>query len=204
MASPIKANHIKGLLDAVGCVHLGPLHPLDIESDCLRLLEEAKLPVFLDVQGYTRRIEDAEVFTGVATQIESSLKISRIVKANESEFESVLQYLDTDPARLLDKYNIEEFIVTQGAKGGFVLNHKNSEVRFDAVPVQSPGDPTGAGDIFFAAYIVGRFMKNMTISNACNYAADLTALQISGNYITDDFLGLSAVDESGKIGKNPN
>ena len=203
-ASPIKANQIKGLLDAIGCVHLGPLHPLDIESGCLRLLEEAKLPVFLDVQGYTRRIEDAEVFTGVATQIESSLKISRIVKANESEFESVLQYLDTDPARLLDRYNIEEFIVTQGAKGGFVLNHKNSEVRFDAVPVQSPGDPTGAGDIFFAAYIVGRFMKNMPISNACNYAADLTALQISGNYITDDFLGLSAVDESGKIGKNPN
>jgi sugar/nucleoside kinase (ribokinase family) len=203
-ASPIKVNHIKGLLDAVGCVHLGPLHSQDIESGCLRLLKEAKLPVFLDVQGYTRRIEDAEVFTGVASQIESSLKISRIVKANESEFESVLQYLDTDPASLLDRYNIEEFIVTQGAKGGFVLNHKHSEVRFDAVPVQSPGDPTGAGDIFFAAYIVSRFMKNMTISNACNYAADLTALQISGNYITDNILGLSAVGKSDKIDKNLN
>jgi len=203
-ASPIKASQIKPLRDAVGCVHLGPLHPLDIESDCINLLKEAKLPVFLDIQGYTRRIENAEVNTEVANQIEASLKISRIVKANESEFESVLQYFGTDLANLLARYNIEEFIVTQGKKGGFVLDDKNSQVRFNAVPVQSPGDPTGAGDIFFAAYIIGRFMKKLDISNACAYAADLTALQISGNYITEDLLGLSAVGESDKINKNLN
>ncbi len=203
-ASPIKANQIEGLLDAVGCVHLGPLHPMDIESGCINLLEEAKLPVFLDVQGYTRRIEDAEVYAGVANQIEASLKISRIVKANESEFESVLQFFDIGLANLLARYNIEEFIVTQGRKGGFVLDNKNNEVRFNAVPVQSAGDPTGAGDIFFAAYVVGRFMKKMDISNACAYAAELTALQISGNYITEDRLGLSAIGESDKNAKNPN
>lgn len=203
-ASPIKVNQIKGLLNAVGCVHLGPLHPLDIESDCIDLLKEAKLPVFLDVQGYTRRIEDAEVYSGVANQIEASLKISRIVKANESEFESVLQYFDTDLASLLARYNIEEFIVTQGKKGGFVIDSKNNRVRFNAMPVQFPGDPTGAGDIFFAAYIAGRFMKKMDISNACAYAAELTALQISGNYITENLLGLSAVEESDNITKNLN
>ena len=197
-ASPIKAYQIEGILDATGCIHLGPLHPMDIDSDCINLIEEAKLPVFLDVQGYTRRIEDAEVYTGVANQIKASLKISRIVKANDSEFESILRYFDTDPANLLARYNIEEFIVTQGRKGGFVIDNKNSEVRFRAVPVQSSGDPTGAGDIFFAAYVVGRFMKKMDISNACAYAAELTALQISGNYITEDRLGLSAIGESDK------
>jgi sugar/nucleoside kinase (ribokinase family) len=113
----------------VSCVHLGPLHPMDIESDCINLLEEAKLPVFLDVQGYTRRIEDAEVYDGVANLIKASLKISRIVKANESEFESVLQFFDIGLANLLARYNIEEFIVTQGRKGGFVLDNKNNEVR---------------------------------------------------------------------------
>jgi sugar/nucleoside kinase (ribokinase family) len=203
-ASPINSNQIKVLHDSVGCVHLGPLHPMDIESDCINLLGETKLPVFLDVQGYTRRIDNAEVYIGVANQIEASLKIARIVKANESEFESVLQFFDTDLANLLARFNIEEFIVTQGKKGGFVLNNKNSEVRFDAVPVQSPGDPTGAGDIFFAAYIVGRFMKKMDISTACAYAAKLTALQISGNYITEDLLGLSPIGESGKNARNPN
>jgi sugar/nucleoside kinase (ribokinase family) len=72
------------------------------------------------------------------------------------------------------------------------------------VPVQSAGDPTGAGDIFFAAYVVGRFMKKMDISNACAYATELTALQISGNYITEDRLGLSAIGESDKNAKNLN
>jgi sugar/nucleoside kinase (ribokinase family) len=203
-ASPIKANQIEGLLDAVGCVHLGPLHPMDIESACINLLEEAKLPVFLDVQGYTRRIEDAAVYAGVANQIDASLNISRIVKANESELESVLHFFDTDLVNLLARYNIDEFIVTQGKKGGFVLDNKNSEVRLNAVPAQSAGDPTGAGDIFFAAYVAGRFMKKMDISNACAYAAELTALQISGNYITEDRLGLSAMGESDKNAKNPN
>ena len=203
-ASPIKASQIEELRDAVGCVHLGPLHPLDIQSDCINLLKEAKLPVFLDVQGYTRRIENAEVYTGVASQIEASLKISRIVKANESEFESVLQYFGSDLVDLLARYNIEEFIVTQGKKGGFVVDNENRQVRFNAVPVQSPGDPTGAGDIFFAAYIIARFMKKMDISKACAYAAELTALQISGNYITEDLLGLSTVGESDKINKNLN
>jgi sugar/nucleoside kinase (ribokinase family) len=202
-ASPIKPNHIVRLRDTVGCVHLGPLHPLDIESDCIDLLEEAKLPVFLDVQGYTRRIEDAEVYAGVADQIEASLKISRIVKANESELESVIQYFGTDLASLLARYNIDEFIVTQGKKGGFVIDSKNNQIRFNAMPVQFPGDPTGAGDIFFAAYIVGRFMKKLDISNACAYAAQLTALQISGNYISEDLLGLSPIGESDKNAGNP-
>jgi hypothetical protein len=47
-------------------------------------------------------------------------------------------------------------------------------------------------------------MKKMDISNACTYAAELTALQIRGNYITEDLLGLSAVGESDKINKNLN
>jgi sugar/nucleoside kinase (ribokinase family) len=203
-ASPIKASQIKKLRDSVGSVHLGPLHPMDIESDCINLLEETKLPVFLDVQGFTRRIEDSEVYAGVADQIESSLKISRIAKANESELDSVLQYFDTDLASLLARYNIEEFIVTQGKKGGFVIDSKNNQIRFNAMPVQSPGDPTGAGDIFFAAYIVGRFMKKMAISNACDYAANLTALQITGNYITEDSLGLSPIGEPNSNTKNLN
>ena len=177
---------------------------MDIDSDCISLLEEAKLPVFLDVQGYTRRIEESEVYTGVAKQIKASLKISRIVKANESEFESVLQFFDTDLSSLLTRYNIEEFIVTQGKEGGFVVDHKNNEVRFKAVPVRSPGDPTGAGDIFFAAYVVGRFLKKMDISNACAYAAELTALQIGGDYITENLLGLPPTGESDKINKNLN
>jgi hypothetical protein len=44
----------------------------------------------------------------------------------------------------------------------------------------------------------------MDISNACAYATELTALQISGNYITEDRLGLSAIGESDKNAKNLN
>lgn len=203
-ASPIKANQIEGLLDAVDCVHLGPLHPLDIGSDCIKLLAKLRLPVFLDVQGYTRRIQDAKVYTGVTNQIKAALKIARIVKANESEIESVLNFFDIDLTALLTRYDIQEFVVTQGRKGGFVIDKKNNEIRYSAKPVNVSSDPTGAGDIFFAAYVIGRFMKKMNISDTCAYAAELTAMQISGNYITENQLGLSLSRRADKNAKTPN
>jgi sugar/nucleoside kinase (ribokinase family) len=44
-------------------------------------------------------------------------------------------------------------------------------------------DPTGAGDIFLAAYVIGRILKRQTIPDACKYAAKLVAKQIDDNYI---------------------
>jgi sugar/nucleoside kinase (ribokinase family) len=51
-------------------------------------------------------------------------------------------------------------------------------------------DPTGAGDVFFASYLVGRFLNNQNIADACRYAARTAGRQVSGKYITFDVLAL--------------
>jgi len=46
----------------------------------------------------------------------------------------------------------------------------------------------GAGDIFLAAYVIGRMLNRRRIPDACQYAAKLVARQIDGNYITPQYL----------------
>jgi len=194
-ASSIKAGQIIKVLEHISSVHLGPLHPLDIDLGCISVLEKTNLPVFLDVQGYTRRLENTEVYSGVSNQLPKALKAARIVKANNPEIESILNLLNTDLNDLLLTYEIDEFVVTQGRQGGYVKDNTGREFRYNADSVQQVDDPTGAGDVFFAAYNIGRFLKKLNISDACAYAANLAALQVSGNYISQDCLSFSFVDQ---------
>jgi sugar/nucleoside kinase (ribokinase family) len=183
-ASPIDADQIADIGEIVSAVHLGPLHPADIDSRCIKLLSESGLPVFIDVQGYTRHIRDGHVHPGVSKHLSSVLKICRVAKANEPELESILRYFKMDLEKLLTTYDVGEFIVTQGRQGGYVRDYSGCEYPYDAVKIQTVQDPTGAGDVFLAAYITSRFSNQLQIPEACQYAARIAAQQVGGKYIT--------------------
>jgi sugar/nucleoside kinase (ribokinase family) len=189
-SAPIKSNAIAKIIKQAGCIHLGPLHPEDIDPAAIEKIKFSQLPVILDVQGYTRRIKTDQITTTVSPRISSALKISRIIKANEHEVEAILGFLDYDIGELIRSYNIEECVVTRGAEGGFVQDQNGNVHSYDAIPVDSITDPTGAGDIFIAAYMLGRFLKKLNIKDASEYAAKLSARQVSGKYITQDVLNL--------------
>ena len=74
-------------------------------------------------------------------------------------------------------------IVTLRKRGGFVQKRSGDKIHYAADKIRSLEDPTGAGDVFLAAYIVGRFFRQKKFSEACSYAANLVAQQIAGNYI---------------------
>lgn len=79
---------------------------------------------------------------------------------------------------------MREFIVTSCASGGFVQETAAAEIPNAAAAVKFGGDPTGAGDLFLAAYVVKRLLKQHSISDACQYSAKLAASQIEENHIT--------------------
>ena len=91
---------------------------------------------------------------------------------------------------LMHHFKIEEFVVTLGAKGGFIQKQNGEIFYYDAVPVKTPVDPTGAGDVFLAAYIASRFADSKDIPEACRHAAEIAANQVAGKYITIDKLSL--------------
>lgn len=189
-AAPITTGQIQPIFDRVDCLHLGPLHPIDIEAGVLNSLHNSNLKIFLDVQGYTRMVKNKKVYRSVSNRITAGLTIAHIVKANEAEYNAVLAFFQITLAELMQHFKIEEFVVTLGRKGGFVQNRNGEIFHYDAAMVKTLADPTGAGDVFLASYIVSRFADNKNIADACVYAAEIAAQQVAGNYITREVLDL--------------
>ena len=189
-ARPIAAEKIQTLVHRVDGLHIGPLHPLDIDPAALSLLHKSNLPIFLDVQGYTRMIRDRKVYPEVSNHLTEALKAAQIIKANGSEYRTILNFYQLDLTNLMKQFKIKESVVTLGKNGGFVHTRNGETFQYAADTVNSPADPTGAGDVFFAAYIVSRFSNHLSIPAACRYAARIAALQVAGNYVTIKQLGL--------------
>jgi len=189
-SASIKADSIAGIIKRVSCIHLGPLHPEDIDPAVIEIIKLSQLPVVLDVQGYTRRIEGEDIMAGASQRLSSVLEISQIIKTNEPELEAILGFFSLDINGLIKTYNIEECVVTRSAKGGYVQDRNGNVHSYKALQVDSVADPTGAGDVFLAAYIVGRFLNKLNVADACSYAAKLSTEQISGKYITNETLAM--------------
>jgi sugar/nucleoside kinase (ribokinase family) len=202
-AGPINIGQIQSILDRVDGLHLGPLHPLDIETGVLRSLHDSNLKIFLDVQGYTRMVKNKKVYPSVSVRMTAGLTLARIAKANEAEYHAILAFYQMTLAELMQCFKIEEFVVTLGDKGGFVQKQNGETFHYHAAKITAPVDPTGAGDVFLAAYIVSRIANNKNIPDACIYAAEIAARQVEGKYITPGFLALSDIHEKFKH-QNPN
>jgi len=190
-AGSIKIDQIQAILNSVDGLHLGPLHPLDIEAGVLRSLHESNLKIFLDVQGYTRKVKNKKVYRSVSIQMAAGLTLAHIAKANETEFTAILTFFQMTLAELMRHFKIEEFVVTLGDRGGFVQTQSCETFHYDAALIKTPVDPTGAGDVFFAAYIASRCKDRKDVPEACIYAAEIAAQQVAGKYITKDVIALS-------------
>ena len=194
-AAIIRTSQISEHVKDVHIVHLGPLHPYDIDIAAIKRLDRFNLRIILDVQGYTRSVRSTSVYPAVSKQLRAALKKSHIVKANQKEFDAILDYFQMDLAELMNHFNISEFILTCGDKGGFVQNSSGEKIGYHAAQVGSIEDPTGSGDLFLAAYVIDRLLKRRSIPAACKYAANLAARQIEGNYIKTEDLGLEDCQE---------
>lgn len=189
-ADPITAEQVGNVLGSVQNLHLGPLHPYDIEPKAVRLIHKAKRMISLDVQGYIRSIENHRVRLSVSENLADSLLCAHIVKADEAELATILGFYEMSPSELMHAYKIDEMVITAGSRGGLIRTLKGEEVRYDAKPIRLLVNAVGAGDVFFAAYLIYRLHRGKNISIASELAASLAAQQIEGRYISIKSLGL--------------
>ena len=187
-AASISRGQIWDHVNDVNVLHLGPLHPDDIDVRAIQSLKDLDLEVILDIQGLVREVRNGNVYPAASPQLSDALSVSQIVKANKFEYATMLAFFQSDLATLMREFDIREFIVTAGASGGFVQETTTAAIPYDAATIKFEGDPTGAGDIFLAAYVVARLLKQHSIRPACQYAAQLVARQIEENYIKADDL----------------
>ncbi|MCU0559992.1 MAG: PfkB family carbohydrate kinase [Desulfobacterales bacterium] len=179
-AAPIRWAQVEQVLERVDAVHLGPLHPLDIERRVFELLRGRPLLVVADLQGLARRVASGRVLAGAADALPAALAAADVVKTDADELEPVLAALGRDLPGLMERFAIREWVVTDGDRGGRVFLRGGRRHAYACAPAASGGDPTGAGDVFLAAYAAARFAAGRAVGPACVQAAAEAALHVAG------------------------
>ncbi len=201
-AAPITAGQVKPLLSEVRHVHAGPLHPDDIEPQAMTLMAESKKLVSLDVQGYLRRTENDRIVPAVSAGLEGALRSAHIIKADEEELTLMLDHFRLSLPGFLQRFRIDEAVITRGSRGASVWTRAGEGYHFGAETVRRPVSTVGAGDVFFAAYLVAHVYRKLGIDMAAMFAAGVAAKQVSGKHLPPGLLDLGAkIPEKEKKGK---
>ena len=76
--------------------------------------------------------------------------------------------------KLYDEYRPEVLVVTQGVRGGILLDEKGMR-RYESYPVQAV-DTNGCGDTFHGAFAAGK-IRGYSNDEACQYASAAAAIK---------------------------
>jgi sugar/nucleoside kinase (ribokinase family) len=194
LASLVQVSQVAALADQAGCIHLGPLHSEDIAAEVYKRLQGSGCLVVLDIQGLVRKVAGTAIASTVSDRLAVALQAASIVKANEEELGIILDSWGGDIEDIMAHFHIAEWIVTAGAQGGRIYARGRRPYGYPSKPVSAPADPTGAGDVFLAAYTAARWSRFKTISAASRHAARVSSDQVAGRYIPHLLLDLSRLD----------
>jgi sugar/nucleoside kinase (ribokinase family) len=174
LAEPFTTDQVT-TIDA-SIYHLGTLIAGDIPAQAIEALAR-KGSVSLDVQGYLRKVENANVVPVDWVEKESVLPHIHFLKANEEELAVLTGQADVDAgARDLLAMGAREVIVTCGSKGSYVYTGRSVY----SIPAFMPTilkDATGCGDTYMAGYLYKR-CKGAPIQEAGEFAAAMATAKI--------------------------
>ena len=190
-AGPVSADQVRPFLEQVRHIHAGPLHPDDIEPQALALMGGSKKLVSLDVQGYLRRAEGGRIVPGISASLEGALRVAHIIKADEGELTLTLDHFRESLPGFLQRFRVDEAVVTRGSRGASVWTRAGEGYHFAAETVRRPVSTVGAGDVFFAAYLAAHVYRKLDVDLAAGFAAGVAARQVAGKHITPALLDLT-------------
>jgi sugar/nucleoside kinase (ribokinase family) len=133
--------------------------------------------VALDLQGYARALQGERITAQLDGQIIDRLPGIEWLKASRVEWRTLQGYLRIGPLERPSQ-GPAETLVTEGADGGIVLRSGQRDVRWSAAPPVADCDPTGAGDMFLAAYLCFRIGRAASAHRAAAEAARFTSQQL--------------------------
>jgi len=170
VALPI--DHHAEYFAGIDWLHLGPLHPNDLQQRWLD--DQCSTPTGLDLQGFTRRIDGGSVTPDIDPRVIDLLPRLNWLKASRDEWRTLQAHLQISTLPRPTPGAVET-LVTDGAAGGTLLRTGQRDVGWSAAPPVDGCDPTGAGDVFFAAYLFHRAGQLSDGSRAATEAARITS-----------------------------
>jgi sugar/nucleoside kinase (ribokinase family) len=157
----------------------------------MTLMAESKKLVSLDVQGLLRRAENDRIVPAVSAGLEVALRSAHIIKADEEELTLMLDHFRLSLPGFLQRFRIDEAVITRGSRGASVWTRAGEGYHFGAETVRRPVSTVGAGDVFFAAYLVAHVYRRLDVDMAAMFAAGLAAKQVGGKHLPPALLDLA-------------
>lgn len=149
-------------------VHLGPIAG-EIEPDVIRLFSNSM--VGLTPQGWFRRWgEDRRVYAGDWPDAEAVMPLAAVVITSLEDL--------PDPGYFDRLRQWSPLVVLTHGKDGCTVYSRDEERYFDAPPVNEV-NPTGAGDVFAAAFLVRLHQTNGNPWEAALFATQVAALSVT-------------------------
>ncbi len=170
LAAPIEVD--EELVRSVDWIHLGPLHPADLAPDWYRI---ASVPLALDVQGVVRHVDHGRVVPRAVSDLADRLRRIRWLKAGLDEWRLVLDAWCCSEREAVERLRGVEVLRTEGRDGGELLSAERAPSRWVPSPLVTRADPTGAGDVFFAAYLAHREGRAFDMPDAARAAAQFVS-----------------------------
>ncbi|MFI5314760.1 MAG: PfkB family carbohydrate kinase [Myxococcota bacterium] len=160
-------------------IHLGPLHRRDLVPETVAVLEGR---IGIDLQGLARLSSPAGTELAPNAELKDFLARVSVAKAAEEEIAVLLEGKTLPEFRR--EFSIAELLVTRGARGALLVTR--SGVEEIAAVAAERRFPTGAGDVFLAAYLFAR-ASGREPRAAGRVAARASAAQIAHGCVPHDF-----------------
>ncbi len=178
LADPIGVEGLRDELRLCDLAYLGPLHPGDVSEDALSMIAEDRTStIALDVQGLTRSIKRGRVTAKIDRRLRPLMPVCDVIKASSEE--AHLLTGSTDPSEAATELGRTrsglETMVTCAREGAFIASR--GVVHFEPAAAVDTDNPTGAGDMYFAAYLTQR-MQGESVESAARFAALFTARRL--------------------------
>ncbi len=137
----------------------GPLTRADMSPGCLAAVGDRRR-VALDVQGLVRSCHRGPVVESGNPDIAEFVRASSVVKASRREAMLASGLASaTAAAEWFMELGVDEVMITEGARGSTIATTGGMHT-LAALDVGEAIDPTGCGDSYLAAYLVGRLCGN--------------------------------------------
>ena len=154
-------------------LHVAPLVRSDFPPETLAFLARGRR-ISLDGQGLVRPAREGPMVLDGDCDLDALRPVS-ILKLAEDEALALVGGMRSEQLRSL---GVPEVVVTLGSRGSIVFANGLAE-HVATRAVRPARDPTGAGDAFAAAYLVGR-SRGFTPSAAARWASAVVAAVLSG------------------------
>lgn len=178
-SDPIAPSDLPAAWRAADAIHLGPLHRRDLLPETLSILRGH---VGIDLQGLVRERSPEGTRLAPNAELKDYLAHVSVAKAAEEEIAVLLEGMTL--REFQREYAIPELLVTRGARGALLVTGDGVE-EIAAVPAPRRF-PTGAGDVFLAAYLFAR-AAGRSPRAAGRVAARASAAQIEHGHLPAGF-----------------